>query len=228
MREILGKLGKRGTDRTERTDDEGWAQREAALRCAWQWGWPVVPGAGMAARGDGGGGCGCARGECAVPGAHPFDPQLLAATTDVRMVGWWWTARPTAPIVLATGGRAPCALSLPAVAGAWAMEELDRQGVRPGPVVATPARVALLVQPYELAELGELLGARGGQVPGSLRFHGEGGYLPLPPSRTGAGRVRWLRPPERCEGRVTLPSAAWLLDVVVEAGISLGVLSDQQ
>jgi hypothetical protein len=186
----------------------------------------VVPGAELAE--DGGCGCDSPPGECVVPGAHPFDPQLLAATTDVRMVGWWWTVRPQAPIVLATGGRAPCALSLPPAAGVWAMEELDRQGVRPGPVVATPTRVALLVQPYELAELGDLLGAREGLVPGSLRFHSEGGYLPLPPSRTGAGRVRWVRPPERIEGRVALPRAAWLLDVVVEAGISLGVLSEQQ
>ncbi|MEO3751804.1 bifunctional DNA primase/polymerase [Streptomyces sp. B6B3] len=220
MREILGKLGKRGTDHTE---GDGWELRDAALRCAWQWGWPVVPG--VEARPDGG--CGCPRGDCSVPGAHPFDPQLLAATTDVRMVGWWWTVRPRAPIVLATGGRAPCALSLPAPAGVWALEELDRRGVRPGPVVATPTRFALLVQPYEFAELGELLGSRE-WVPSTLRFHGSGGYLPLPPSRTGAGRVRWARPPERRAGRVALPRAAWLLDVLVEAGIAASALSEQQ
>ncbi|MGC8919967.1 bifunctional DNA primase/polymerase [Streptomyces sp. PG2] len=30
-----------------------------------------------------------------------------AATTDARMVRWWWTNRPSAPIVLATGGPRP-------------------------------------------------------------------------------------------------------------------------
>ena len=42
----------------------------------------------------------CPDPECAVPGAHPFDPGLLAATTDARMVRWWWTNRPTAPLIL--------------------------------------------------------------------------------------------------------------------------------
>ncbi len=58
-------------------------------------------------------GCSCPDPDCVVPGAHPYDPGLLAATTDERMVRWWWTARPDAPVVLATGGGAPCAVSLP-------------------------------------------------------------------------------------------------------------------
>jgi hypothetical protein len=44
----------------------------------------------------------------------------------------------------------------------------------------------------------------------------------------GAGRARWLRPPEPRSGRAGLPRAAWLLDVLIEAGFSLGVLSEQQ
>lgn len=97
------------------------------------------------------------------------------------MVRWWWQNRPAAPIVLATGGSAPCAVSLPAVAAARALAELDEMGMRLGPVVATPTRWSLLVAPYSLEQLGELLYAKD-WVPSSLRFHGEGGYIVLPPS----------------------------------------------
>jgi hypothetical protein len=148
------------------------------------------------------------------PGAHPFDPGLLAATTDERMVRWWWTNRPSAPIVLATGGTAPCAVSLPAPAAARALDALARRGMRLGPVVATPARWAILVAPYSMEQLGELLYAKD-FVPGSLHFHGEGGYLALPPSETGIGQVTWEQSP--------LPGSAapWVPDVeaVVEAAV---------
>lgn len=126
--------------------------------------------------------CGCPDPECVVPGAHPFDPGLLAATTDERMVRWWWGNRPTAPIVLATGSAAPCAVSLPALAASRALAALDRTGMRLGPVVAAPHRWAILVAPYSMEQLGELLYAKD-FVPGSLRFHSEGGYLALPPPR---------------------------------------------
>ncbi|WP_330239541.1 bifunctional DNA primase/polymerase [Streptomyces sp. NBC_00525] len=229
MREILGRrrrLGRRG----------GSARLDAALTCATEWQWPVVPGAGLrGAGGRGDRGCACPDPECAVPGAHPFDPGLLAATTDARMVRWWWTNRPAAPVLLATGGRAPCALSLPAAAGAGALAALDRAGLRPGPVVATPTRWALLVAPYTLERLGELLYAQD-WVPSSLRFHGEGGYVVLPPSEIGTGQVCWERAPERATGprpkRASSSGAAtsggvpWLpdvgavLDALVEASAS--------
>lgn len=215
MREILGRR------RTTR-----WALRNAALVCATRWGWPVLPGVApresprrLTARQSGQprGRCSCPRPDCTVPGAHPFDPELLAATTDERMVRWWWANRPDAPVLLATGGRAPCALSLPAAAGARALEEFDRLGLRTGPVVATPTRFALLVAPYDLEELGELLYAQD-WVPSSLRFHGEGGYVPLPPSRTGAGQVRWERQPSAGRGRAPwLPRMEPLVDVLVRA-----------
>lgn len=167
MREILGR-------RRRLRFRDGPAQLDAALTCATEWQWPVLPGVGLqAADGRAERGCACPDPECAVPGAHPLDPGLLAATTEPRMVRWWWTNRPTAPVVLATGGRAPCALSLPAAVGAGALAELDRMGVRLGPVVATPTRWSLLVAPYTLERLGELLHAQD-WVPSSLRFHGEG------------------------------------------------------
>ncbi|MFJ2023691.1 bifunctional DNA primase/polymerase [Streptomyces sp. NPDC087897] len=221
MREILGR-------RRRLRRKEGAARLDAALTCATVWQWPVLPGVGTARAvprgGSDGLGCACPEPDCAVPGAHPFDPGLLAATTDERMVRWWWTNRPTAPVLLATGGRAPCAVSLPAVAGAGALSVLDALGMRRGPIVATPTRWSLLVAPYTLERLGELLYAKD-WVPSSLRFHGEGGYLVLPPSRTGAGQVRWERPPapptasaavgpvRRNRAKSAVPAAPWLPDV---------------
>ncbi|MDB1086157.1 bifunctional DNA primase/polymerase [Streptomyces sp. ACA25] len=220
MRETLGKLGKRRSllARLLAVASPGRpkAARNAALTCAASWGWPVVPG--VETRPDGS--CGCSRPGCVVPGAHPSIPGLLAATTDPRMVRWWWTQWPQAPLLMATGGRAPCALSLPAAAGAWALSELDRRGVHTGPVVATPTRFLLLVAPYGLPELGELLHARD-RVPSALRFHGEGGYALLPSSPPGGGAgVRWERPPVPSQGGIALPSAADLLDVAIEAGLN--------
>ncbi|WP_418957985.1 bifunctional DNA primase/polymerase [Streptomyces tritici] len=217
MREILGRRRRLRFRRTERT-----GQLRTALTCAVAWQWPVVPGVGLAAagsRGDRGRGCACPDPECVVPGAHPLDPGLLAATTDERMVRWWWTERPDAPVVLATGGRAPCAVSLPAVAGARALRVLDGWGMRLGPVVATPTRLALLVAPYGMEQLGELLYAKD-SVPSSLRFHGEGGYLVLPPSVGGAGQVRWERAPLEGSARPWLPDVEAVVDALVEASAS--------
>ncbi|WP_406861936.1 bifunctional DNA primase/polymerase [Streptomyces sp. HUAS MG47] len=217
MREILGMRRRLRFRRTGRTE-----QLRTALTCAVDWQWPVLPGVGLKAaggRGDRGRGCACPDPECVVPGAHPFDPGLLAATTDERMVRWWWTNRPDAPVVLATGGRAPCAVSLPAVAGARALSVLDDWGMRLGPVVATPTRLALLVAPYGLEQLGELLYTKD-SVPSSLRFHGEGGYLMLPPSVVGTGQVRWERPPLPGSAKPWLPDVEAVVDALVDASAS--------
>jgi hypothetical protein len=151
-----------------------------------------------------------------VPGAHPYDPSLLAATTDPRMVRWWWTQRPDAPIVVATGG-AVAAISLPAAAGARVLDYFDALRVRTGPVIASPTRYALLVAPYTFDELGELL-VEQDWVPTSLRYHGPGGYLVLPPSQIGSGGVRWERPPVvRAGGTPWLPGVSDLLGALVAA-----------
>ncbi|MEF3114452.1 bifunctional DNA primase/polymerase [Streptomyces chrestomyceticus] len=229
MREILGRRRKLQLRRGGRS-----ALLGAALHCATEWQWPVLPGVGLRTGGKPAGGkppggwgraergprpCSCPDPDCVVPGAHPFDPGLFAATTDARMVRWWWTNRPTAPLLLATGGRAPCALSLPAVAGARALTALDHFGVRTGPVVATPTRWSLLVAPYSLAELGELLHSRD-WVPSSLRFHGEGGYVVLPPSQIGAGKVRWERSPGTGAAAPWLPRVETIVDALVTASTS--------
>ncbi|MEV0908682.1 MULTISPECIES: bifunctional DNA primase/polymerase [Streptomyces] len=216
MREILGKrrrlLSRRDNRRSEMLG--------AALTFATEWQWPVLPG--VAPDPQGRARCGCPDPECTVPGAHPFDPGLLAATTDARMVRWWWGNRPAAPIVLATGDKAPCAVSLPAPAAARALAALDLQGMRLGPVVAAPTRWSLLVKPYSMEQLGELLYAKD-HVPGSLRFHGEGGYLALPPSETGQGQIRWERAPLPGSSSPWVPDVEAVVDAVVEALTRTGV-----
>lgn len=193
---------------------------DAALTCATTWKWPVLPGVGLQSGDSGPHPCGCPHPGCAVPGAHPFAPGLLAATTDARMVRWWWENRPTAPIVLATGGRGPCAVSLPAVAGARALLALGRAGTRLGPVVATPTRWSILVAPYSLEVLGDLLHQQD-WVPGSLRFHGQGGYIVLPPSWTGAGQVRWERAPLPGSATPWLPEVETVVPALVEASTNM-------
>ncbi|WP_354641450.1 bifunctional DNA primase/polymerase [Kitasatospora camelliae] len=184
----------------------------AALEAAVGHGWPVVPGA-RTVRG-GRGPCSCGDRDCHLPGAHPADPALEAATTDPRMVRWWWERRaPGAPVLLATG-RTVCAVSLPATAGGWLLDHFAALGVPYGPVLATPGRHVLLVAPYTLDELGGLL-AEKTWVPGSLRYHGTGGYVVLPPSRTGAGPVHWVQPPRA--GDAWLPQVSTLLGGLIAA-----------
>ncbi|MFI5616124.1 bifunctional DNA primase/polymerase [Streptomyces sp. NPDC051567] len=221
MREILGRRLQRFRDRLHSLRPAPGRSGppsllDAALTGATVWRWPVLPGVGRS--GTDGSRCACPDPDCVVPGAHPCDPGLLAATTDPRMVTWWWTNRPTAPLLLATGGAAPCAVSLPATAAARAVVRLEAQGLRLGPVVATPTRWSLLVEPYSLERLGELLYAKD-QVPSSLRFHGEGGYLLLPPSAaSGGGQVRWEREPV-ADGAAGpwLPEVEAVVDALVEA-----------
>ncbi|MEU0677547.1 bifunctional DNA primase/polymerase [Streptomyces sp. NPDC006172] len=216
MREILGRRRRLLSQRS----DGGPEAIDAALTVATKWQWPVLPG--VTTDPQAASRCGCPDPECPVPGAHPLDPGLLAATTDARMVRWWWTDRPDAPIVLATGGSAPCAVSLPALAASRALAALDRDGMRLGPVVASPTRWAILVRPYGMEQLGELLHAKD-HVPGSLRFHGDGGYLALPPSETGQGEIRWERAPLPGSATPWVPDVEAVVDAVVDALTRTGV-----
>lgn len=183
-----------------------------AARTAAGYGWPVLPGAyavpGLL------GPCSCTDPTCPTPGAHPHEPPLLAASTDARMVSWWWERRsPDAPVLVATG-RTVCAVSLPAEAGARALEYFDVLDLPVGPVLATRDRYLLLVAPYTLAELGELL-AEQPWVPGVMRYHGPDGYLLLPPSRADGGSVRWVRQPTG--ERPWLPEVSGLLGALIAA-----------
>lgn len=231
MREILGRRRRftwpvgllKTMGRGKRDDRQRSLLRAAALTCAEQWKWPVLPGVGHDCRlagTVGGTVCGCRRPDCVVPGAHPYDPDLLAATTDRRMVDWWWTRRPDAPLLLATGGPVS-AVSLPLAAGKCAVGALERMGVRLGPVIDTPTRCVLLVESYSLEYLGELL-SRHDWVPSSLRYHGRGGYVVLPPSRTASGEVGWAHSPEPGPdgGAPWLPDIGVIVDMLVEVGVS--------
>ncbi|MEZ0064265.1 hypothetical protein ABIA32_000243 [Streptacidiphilus sp. MAP12-20] len=186
----------------------------AARVAARGWGWPVAPAVGLTPEG----GCRCPRHDCPVPGAHPYDPKLLAATTDDRMIRWWWSRRPTAPVLVATGAQV-CALSLPAAAGVRVLDYFDALRVPTGPVIATPTRYVLLVAPYSLPELAELLVAQE-WVPSSLRYHGPGGFVVLPPSQTGAGAMRWIRRPLSARQTPWLPSVSDLVEALVAASIA--------
>ncbi|WP_368662740.1 bifunctional DNA primase/polymerase [Kitasatospora sp. NA04385] len=122
-------------------------------------------------------------------------------------------ARAGRPVLAATG-RALGAVSLPRPAGPWLLRHLEEIGVPCGPVLGTPGRFVLLTAPYTLPELGGMLAERP-WVPGALRYHGPGGYLVLPPSRTGAGPVHWVRRPGR--GRPWLPEVGTLLGGLITA-----------
>ncbi|GAB2687951.1 bifunctional DNA primase/polymerase [Kitasatospora kifunensis] len=174
--------------------------------------------------------CSCADPRCPVPAAHPHEHSLLAATTDATMVRWWWERHsPQAPVIVATGS-AVAAVSLPAVAGKRLLTYLDTLRLSVGPVLASPTRWALLVAPYSYPELAELLveqertlqpGGGPGSVPSSVRYHGPGGFLVLPPSRVGGqgAAMRWVRRPLPTPGGgVQLPQVAGLLEALVAAG----------
>ncbi|MCX4754135.1 bifunctional DNA primase/polymerase [Kitasatospora purpeofusca] len=193
------------------------ARLAGALSAATEHRWPVVPGTVLLA----GGVCSCGDPDCPVPGAHPHDPTLLAATTDARMVRWWWEQRcPDAPVLVATG-RTVSAVSLPAAAGARALAYLAALRLRLGPVLAMPDRYAMLVAPYSLDALGEML-VQLPWVPGSLRYHGNGGFLPLPPGGGAGDRVRWVLPPRQgADGGVWLPQVGPLLGELVDAAVQL-------
>jgi hypothetical protein len=188
----------------------------AAAQTAAGYGWPVLPGAysvpGLP------GPCSCEDPGCPAPGAHPHEPPLPAATTDSRMVGWWWAERSPDSSVLVATGRTVSAVSLPAEAGARALEYFELLDLPVGPVLLAQDRYVLLVAPYTLAELGELL-AEQPWVPGVMRYHGPDGYLLLPPSRTAEGAVRWIRPP--VGGRPWLPEVGCLLNALIAASTAV-------
>ena len=57
-------------------------------------------------------------------------------------------------------------------------------------------------------------------VPSSLRFHGEGGYLVLPPSPMGTDRVRWEREPLPGSRVAVAARVETVVDALVEASTS--------
>jgi hypothetical protein len=149
--------------------------------------------------------CSCDRIGCPAPGAHPMSPAWqVQATADPALVGRWWMARPQANVILATG-RTFDVLDVSAAAGAAALAQMDRSGIRPGPVAISAGDRAL----FFVATRGTPADEEewwschldcepevDSQVAG-LRWHCRDSYVLAPPSRDGkALKAHWLRPPD--------------------------------
>ncbi len=131
---------------------------------------------------------------------------------------------PDANVILATG-RVFDVLDAPVAVGTTALVQMERSGLRPGPVATTGDRALFFIRTRgtpdddnewwschldcEPEQVNEVLG---------LRWHCRDSYVVAPPSRSGAGAVaRWLRDPE-----TDLPDGVRVLealsDVYEEAG----------
>jgi Bifunctional DNA primase/polymerase, N-terminal len=168
----------------------GWQRvrlRHAAVQFALR-GWPIIPGASLVGRRFS-----CGPG-CRTVGCHPgfaHDPGALAgpgrsALRDPRLVASVWRHTPHA-ILLATG------VAFDVVeAPSWLVALAGRQTV-PGPVALTPTgRWMFLVRP------GAILRPELARLP-DVVLHGEGSWIPAPPTRTPEGRLRWTTSPDEVE-----------------------------
>jgi hypothetical protein len=189
-------------------------------------GWPVCAGAQPRGRqvlqASSGRACSCDRVGCPAPGAHPLSPAWsLQATCDETVVGSWWSERPQANIILVTG-RSFDVLDVPEPAGLVALTQLERSGIKPGPVaVSGPDRVLFFVASRAaLLEEDEWwschLDCEPETVPAisGLRWHCKGSYVVAPPSRLSNGTTaRWIAEP----GPEPLPDAVRMLEVLADA-----------
>jgi hypothetical protein len=113
------------------------------------------------------------------------------ASTDLSDVDSWWAATPFS-VLLATG-YAFDVIETPARIGAPAARWTT------GPVAVTPAgRWMFLVRSGE--SLRPELAAQLDVV-----LHGQGSWIPAPPTRTPHGRVRWERSPAAADWRLPDP-----------------------
>lgn len=189
IREMRSGSRRRGrTTRTNRT-----AECTVVAEYTGLWGWSVVPGARAAS-----GRCSCGDADCTAPGAHPLDFALeVPAGATLDEVSKAWAQVPGASLLLPVG-RTFDILDVAAPAGRRALVRLERMGLPPGPVSATPdGRCQFFVAPGAAAELPELL-YRMGWDDADLDLHclGPGAHITAPPSdQGGLGPVRWLRPP---------------------------------
>jgi hypothetical protein len=189
-------------------------------------GWPVCLGAYPPGRAQRHGemlrACSCDRIGCPAPGAHPMSPAWqVQATADPALVERWWTDRPQANVILATG-RTFDVLDVPAAAGPAALAMMDRSAVRPGPVAISAGNRALFFVATRGTPTNEdewwschldCEPEMDAQVTG-LRWHCRDSYVLAPPSPAGqALKAHWLRPPD---GR-PLPDGLRLLGFLADA-----------
>lgn len=162
--------------------------RRAAQRYAGH-GWPVVPGAVLDGQRYS---CGPV---CPTVACHPaLSNWAIAASVNLSVVDDWWSNAPFS-VLLATGHmfdviEVPARLGHPAVASAAL-----------GPVAVSPTgRWMFFVQPGESLrpELGAHL---------DIVKHGNGSWIPAPPTRTPTGRIRWEVHPATFQWRLPNPYA---------------------
>jgi hypothetical protein len=145
----------------------------------------------------------------------------LQASANPALVAQWWGAMPEANVVLATG-RVFDVLDVPAKVGLAALAQLERSGMRPGPVALSAGNRALFFvvtrgapadedewwschldcEPEEIANVT------------GLRWHCRDSYVLVPPSRHGSGMMaRWIVDPDTHP----LPDGLRLLEVLADS-----------
>ena len=192
--------------------------------------WPVCAGAYLPTaaqrHGERQRACSCDRIGCPAPGSHPVSPAWQSvASTDPDRVASWWLATPNASIILATG-RVFDVLDAPAAVGVTALTQMERSGLRPGPVAITGNRAHFFIrtrgapadedewwschldcEPEDLAAVS------------GVRWHCRDSYVVAPPSRSATGVPgRWLRDPVSHE----LPDGVRLLEMLADVCEGIG------
>lgn len=153
--------------------------RRAAVRYAGR-GWPVVPGAVLVGERYV---CGPL---CRTVACHPALSgwDRLASTTKSTVEDWW---RADAFSVLLATGLAFDVLEL----AAWPGDRrLDASW--PGPVLRAPTGGVMFL----LRTGGQLCSELAGRA--DVVLHGAGSWIAVPPTRTPAGRLRWVVAPPEC------------------------------
>lgn len=157
--------------------------RAQAIGLAWR-GWPVLPGTYPA------GAQWAGREHPETVGPQPVHEDWQARIgTEPETVATWWTGRPYS-VLLATGVTLD-AIEVPGDLGRGAARELRTIGL-PVPIIATPDdRWTFLVTAgsplvRSLAEHPDVV------------LHGEGSFVPLPPTPLQHGVVHWRVRPEVC------------------------------
>ena len=166
--------------------------------------------------------CSCDRVGCPAPGAHPLSPAWKRqATADPAVVDKWWKEHPQAGILLVTG-RSFDVLDIPAAAGLVAVRQLERAGIRSGPVAVSAMERTLFFVATRAADGDEdewwscRLDCEPEVLPEvtGLRWHCRDSYVVAPPSWLSNGMAaRWLTEPDA----QPLPDALRLLEVLADA-----------
>jgi hypothetical protein len=153
---------------------------DAALRYAWH-GWPILPGAQPAEPRPG-------QWPAPLDAALPYRSPM--GTNDVVRS---WHGQPH-PVLLATGLTIDV-FEMPRSQGTELLQQLEPHG----PVAVLPGGRWLFFVEAGPAPSDELL-------PRTVRYYGEGGWVPLPPTRIGHRSVTWHIDPASVRWRMLPPT----------------------